>query len=323
MGGRSRKVTDADIRDIRHMGVAGVAKRTGANYRTVQRAADGYEARTGERIVSPLGAAGHILQRASETHRIPWEIRDGIVVVASDAHYWPGKPPFMHKALLHFLNDFRQRKLLRGFIANGDMLDFAAISRFPLINWEKQPEPQEELEACIDRMHELAVASGRVPKAWPGGNHDLRFNRYIAENAKALRGVAGTHLKDHFPVWPPCWSVMINESVHVKHIGLSQGENAIRINVNKAGIHIVTSHKHAANVVQITKMTGDLYGCDTGCIAEISGPQFLYVQDNVRDWREAFAVLQFSNGRLLPPQLVTRWLHAPNAVVYCNEVIRI
>jgi hypothetical protein len=281
------------------------------------------EARTDKPIES-----SYIKQQQAPPHRIVLSIPNGIVVVGGDAHYWPGPVPFMHRAFCFLINRFRKEKTLRAVIANGDMMDFPAMSRWPQINWEKQPEPAEEIEFAQDRMHEIEVAAGKTQKLWPGGNHDLRFNNWIAQRADKLKNVRGAHLKDHFPLWQPCWSVMINQeygfkgATFVKH-RIRGGVYAIRNNVMKAGTHVITNHLHASNVWGETMLPGTLYGVDAGCIADINGPQFLYLEDNPVSWREGFVVLEYCDGALLMPQLVIRHPDHSDCIFWRGETIKV
>jgi hypothetical protein len=263
-----------------------------------------------------------IFQKQQFPHRVPLEVENGIVVVGGDAHFWPDNIPFMHRALIKMLNRFRQQKKLRAVIMNGDMTDFPAISRWPLVNWEKQPTPQEEIEFTQDRMHEISMAAGKVPKFWPAGNHDIRYNMFLAKNVPQMAGIQGMHLKDFYPDWQACWSVMINEDVFVKH-RFKGGIHAAYNNIQATGVHTITNHLHSAKVTPVTKMRGTLWGVDCGCLAEVSGPQFLYIEDNVRDWREAFCVLSFHDGNLMPPELVLRSESDPDCIIFRGELIQV
>ena len=53
---------------------------------------------------------------------------------------------------------------------------------------------------------------------------------------------------------------------------------------------------------------GRRFGVDTGCLAEIDGPQFYnYTEDSPTNWASGFAVLTFHNGKLLYPELVHKF----------------
>jgi hypothetical protein len=233
-------------------------------------------------------------------------VQNGVVVVAGDAHYWPMEPSLMHLALVHFLKRFSQEKILRAVIMNGDVTDFASISRWPQVDWERRPTIKDEIDVCIDRMHEIATAAGAVPRFWPLGNHDARWSVHLANKVPEFANVQGMHLKDSFPLWEACWSVLINGNTLVKHT-YRGGEHATSNNIKNAGCHVVTNHLHSAKVTPFTTMAGTLWGVDTGCLADTYGPQFLYLQDSPRNWRCGFAVLTYKDGLLTQPELVLQW----------------
>ena len=238
-------------------------------------------------------------QRVESKPRINLDLDDGTIVVFSDCHYWPGEAPLMHKILLKVIKKLKPKLV----IANGDVCDFASISRFAPLGWEDAPTVIEELEVCQKRMEEVRQASGDAMLIWTAGNHDMRFEAAFAKHLPEMAKVKGVHLKDHFPHWPTAWSVWINDEIVIKH-RLYGGMNALRNNVMKSRKHCVTGHLHSANVYANTGYENDtLYGIDCGTIADTYGPQFMYCEDNPRDWRSAFGVLTLDKGRLLRPEL--------------------
>lgn len=248
--------------------------------------------------------------------RIKIEIPDGVVLVGGDAHYWPGPATLMHRAFVQFARDLKPKAV----IMNGDAFDGAAISRHPSIGWEDQPSVVQELEAVQERLHEIELATPRSCKLlWPAGNHDLRFETRLATVAPEFKHLKGFHLKDHFPSWTPAWSVWINDQVVVKH-RYKGGVHATHNNTVAAGMSMVTNHLHSAKVTPYDDYRGTRWGVDTGCLAEPYGPQFQdYSEDNPRNHRTGFAVLTFRGGRLLPPELVTKW--DEHTVVFRGELI--
>ena len=235
---------------------------------------------------------------------IPIEVRNGTVLVGSDAHIWPGDLTTAQRAFLHFAKELKPAAI----IANGDFFDGSSISRFPSIGWESKPSVQEELEAVQDYMHQLVQASKNSQRLWPAGNHDLRFESRIAAQLPELRDVKGVHLKDHFPAWAPCWRVDINGgSVVVKH-RWKGGIHATHNNTLNSGVTLVTGHLHSLKVTPYTDYNGTRYGVDTGTLADVNGEQFIhYTEAGPVNWRSGFVVLTFKDGELLLPELVQKW----------------
>jgi hypothetical protein len=240
------------------------------------------------------------LQPVEHNARRLMDVTDGVVLVFSDAHFWPGVRTTAFRALLAFA---RQLKPV-AIVNNGDAFDGASISRFPRIGWDSKPSVIEELKACKEHLGEIEEAAGKARLIWPLGNHDARFETRLAQNAPEFEGVQGFHLKDHFPAWEPCWSVWINDDVVVKH-RMRGGIHATRNNTLNAGKTIVTGHLHSLKVTPLDDYRGTRFGVDTGTLAEPRGPQFVdYLEDNATDWRSGFVVLSFRSGRLMWPEVV-------------------
>jgi hypothetical protein len=184
------------------------------------------------------------------------------------------------------------------------LLDGAKISRHDPIGWDDLPTLEDELYEGKIKQAEIARAAPNAQKIGVIGNHDARFEKYVIKYARELEGIPGMRLADHFPDWRICWSVKINDDVVVKH-RFRGGVHATYNNVLHAGLTIVTGHLHSQNVRPKTDYNGTRWGVDAGCLADVDGPQFLYLEANPVDWRSGFCVLTFEGGRLLPPQLAS------------------
>lgn len=251
-----------------------------------------------ETLRDTLNAAGNVVPIVAKGRRNV-TLHDGIILVGSDAHYHPGPPSTAHRAFVHFCKKLKPKIV----IMNGDVLDAATISRHPPINWGSLPTVKEELDVCQERLGEIAKASKDAQRFWPLGNHDARFETRLATVAPEFKDVHGISLQDHFPDWKPCWSVHINNQLVVKHRNKG-GANAPANNTLWAGRSMITGHLHSQAVRSITDYDETRFGVDTGCLADIYGPQFEYMEDNPRDWRSGFCVVTFIDGRLLMPELV-------------------
>lgn len=233
-------------------------------------------------------------------HRIPIEIENGIVLVGSDCHYWPGVVTTAHRAFLKFCRDMKPKTV----ILNGDVLDGARISKHAPIGWEKRPQLVDEMEACKARLFEIEKVTRGCKRIWSLGNHDARFETFLATVAPEYAKIHGVHLKDHFPDWTGCWSVWINDCTVVKH-RFRSGIHAPWNNTMWAGRTIVTGHLHSQKVYPLSDYNGTRWGVDTGTLAEPYGPQFTdYTEDSPVNWRSGFGVLTYWKGRLLTPELV-------------------
>jgi len=59
----------------------------------------------------------------------------------------------------------------------------------------------------------------------------------------------------------------------------------------------------------------------TGCVADKNHRAFSYTEDSPLDWRSGFAVLTFRDGRLMYPELVTKW--DSNTVQFRGELHKV
>lgn len=232
--------------------------------------------------------------------RIAIENFRGVAIVFSDAHYWPRQPPSLaHLALVKLTRELRPALL----IGNGDLFDGARLSRFPRNGWEYQPKVKDELDEAMERLGEVRHAWSRARCLRTIGNHDIRYDRYLAMHASEMEQVTGARLADHLPAWEECLSVWINGHTMVKH-RFRGGVHAAYNNTLHSGTNIVTGHTHFLEVKPWGDYRGRRYGVQTGAVADVEGPQFAYTEDNPKPWCSGFAVLTFdADGRLLYPEL--------------------
>lgn len=299
-----RKVSDDDL--IQYFKETGspsqVAKITGLSLRNVYARRSQIE--TKYKIHLPSHATSHsgVIRDGvlipPNRRQIDYELKDGVVVVFSDAHYWPGDPTLSHIALVEVCKELKPNVL----IANGDVYDGARISRHDPLYGHNAPTPKQEIEAVKERLAELQNAAKGAYKFWTIGNHDIRFWRYVAAHAPEVAECVGTGLWEYFGQWEHGYSFFVNKNTMFKH-RWHNGVHATYNNALKSGVNIVTGHLHRLCVTPWADYNGRRYGVDTGTLAHPYGDQFLYTENNPVPWCQGFAVLTYENGQLLPPEL--------------------
>lgn len=239
------------------------------------------------------------LSQTEHNPRISVDITDGVIMVFSDAHFWPGVRTPAFRAFCMIAQKLKPKIIIN----NGDAFDGASISRFPRIGWDSKPSILDELTACKDHLGEMQEAAPKAKLLWCLGNHDQRFENRLSANVPEFQGIGGFRLNDHFPDWKTGWSVWINNDVVVKH-RFRSGVHATRNNTVASGKSIVTGHLHSLKVTPLDDYNGTRWGIDAGTLADPSGPQFRdYLEDNPTDWRSGFIVLTFRNGQMLWPEV--------------------
>ena len=299
------------------------ADKLGVFVRSVYSRRSNLEKKIGRQITGPEHRS-QTRHNVAHPGRINLEVKDGIVISGGDFHYWPGPPSLMHRAFVKLIGELNPVAI----VLNGDVIDAASVSRHPPLGWEKMPTLAEEIEVAQERLHEIATATKKrgVRKIWCAGNHDSRLETRIATVAPELAKLHGVHLKDHFALWEPTWSVCVNDGMDsviplvIKH-RFKGGNFAPYNNALHAGTHMATGHLHSAKVIAHTDYRGTRFGVDLGCVADPNARTFLYAEDNPKNWREAFGVFTFRGHQMMQPELVLKW--DENSVQFRGEVIKV
>lgn len=241
----------------------------------------------------------------THTRQIFSDIADGVIVVASDAHIWPGRQTLAMEAL-HLVTE-SMGKPVKMLVANGDWVDGARTNRHDPDGWNTRPSVKDEIDCVQEALlcWQLAARKAKPQQIYTIGNHEKNFERKLVAQVKEFEGMPGFRLADHFPSWEMCLSLGINWSAQramIKHRhagGIHAGYN----NTLKAGCSIITGHTHILEVKPWGDYNGRRYGVQTGTMADPDGPQFEYAENGPSPACAGFAVLTFRQGRLLPPEL--------------------
>lgn len=230
-------------------------------------------------------------------------VKEGVVMIASDCHYWPGIVSVAHQAFCKLAKKLKPAMV----VMNGDILDGARISRHARIMWEKQPDLKEEIHAVQDRCAEIERAAQGAQLIRTIGNHDARFENYLSSRVGEFEELFGMTLIDYLPRWRAGWGIHLNSHTDswtaIRHRPVSGGVHSAYNSTLKAGINYVHGHLHKLQVTPWADYKGRRYGVDTGTLAEPYGPQFNYTEGGPVNWASGFVVLTFSGGHLLQPEL--------------------
>ena len=252
--------------------------------------------------------------------RATTEIDSGVVLVASDCHYWPDLISTAHRAFVKLVKELKPTIC----VINGDAFDGASISRHPAGGtWQSLPSVKQELEACQDRLEEIQKAATGAQLHFCWGNHDLRFNARLQQQVgDTFKGVMGMSLQEHFPLWRFSMSLMINDHTMIKH-RYHNGIHAIYNNILKSGSSMVTGHLHSLKCTPFTDYRGTRYGVDTGTLSPVDADAFTYSEDSPKNHRSGFAVLTFHEGKLMPPELCEVVSEEEGLVYFRGQVIEV
>lgn len=295
------KISDQDFLNLfQKHGPAETAKILGIDVRRVYERRKRLETFMGQEIPAPRKTTRWASQYPK---RLPLQVKDGSVIIASDCHYWPDVITAAHRGLVELCKRLNPKLV----VLNGDAFDAARAGRHPRIGWEESPTLKQEREAVLERTHEIIKVTPKAKHVWTIGNHDLRYESKLSANVPEVEGLPNTTLADLFPLWEFAISAWINNDVVVKH-RFKGGIHATHNNTLYAGKSIVTGHLHSLKVTPFSDYNGTRWGIDTGTIADPAtnsegGPQFHYNEDNPQNHRSGFIVLTFKDGKLLWPEI--------------------
>ena len=228
-------------------------------------------------------------------------LKDGVIVVFTDAHIFPGILTTARRALIKMLPEIKPQVVLD----NGDSFDGGQISRHSRIGWDRRPTVQEELEANGTFHDEVRRGAKGAKFFWNWGNHDMRYPTRLAANVPEFMGVAGMRLEDHFPEWKFGVTLTVNPDdpcpLLLKH-RYRGGEHADWNNVMRAGIHIGTGHDHQMTARRFVDKRGVRWGMRFGTLSDAGLPIFDYQEANPSQQMSGFGVLRYRGGRLMAPQ---------------------
>ena len=252
--------------------------------------------------------------------KVDFKIKNGVVMVGGDCHYWPGPATTAHRGFVSLCRQLKPQAV----VMNGDVFDGSSISRFPSIGWQSVPEVRQELDAVDERLKEIEEAARGAKRFWTAGNHDLRFESRLATLAPQYRGIDGIELHYHFPQWTPCWLVDVNDTDTIIRHREKGGIHAAYRNTLEGGVTMVTGHDHIADVKPYKDYKGKTrYGVRAGMMADsASDRQFRdYLEGRQPNWHSGFCVLTWKDGELLMPELCLKW--DDNHVQFRGEVLKV
>jgi len=109
----------------------------------------------------------------------PYRIDDTKGLIISDLHF-----PYQHNQAITSALEYGLKKNVNFILINGDLLDFAAISRHEK-EW-RQRSPYEEFESARQFLRELRKAFPKARVIFKEGNHDERWEKWLYVKAPEL-----------------------------------------------------------------------------------------------------------------------------------------
>lgn len=229
------------------------------------------------------------------------QIQNGMGICFSDCHWRSLNQArsVSHEALL-----IVTRHLKPGFLfCLGDALDMGSVSRHPPLMWGDvtKPKVKEELAAAQTHLRDLREAAGDAQCYWVRGNHDDRYDKWLAAQAAAFEGMGAFSLQDQFPDWKMTYRLDVGDAsmVHRFHGGIHAGYN----NAMRSGRSIISGDTHALDVRPLNYWDKRVWGVQCGMLGDPNWPQFHYRMGIPGYQNQGFVVLSWKDGVLMPPEI--------------------
>lgn len=221
----------------------------------------------------------------------PFIINQSNGIIISDLHF-----PYQNNDAILKALDYGKSKKINFILINGDLLDFAAISRHEK-DW-RQRLPHEEFEAVRMFLANLRKAFPKVRIIFKLGNHDERWEKWLFTKAPELFNDPEFKLevrlrlaelkieivKDKRPIKIGKLTVLHGHEL----AGGSGGVNPARATFLKTLDSVLVGHYHKTSQHTEASMYGDVYSVNSqGCLCGMN-PHYM----PINKWNYGFCHIE-------------------------------
>jgi len=261
----------------------------------------------------------HGMKALPKTHAIPIDdfiINDKKMLTFMDVHI-----PYHVVEALELMFDFAHDKEIDSILINGDLIDFYGVSR-----WNKTPDKpkvKEEIEMAKEFFAVLRDLYPTIPIYYKLGNHEDRWDAYLAQKAPEIFGIEAFSLYELLGLAQ--FDIQLIKSkqlikfgklniVHGHEFGESifSPVNPARGLFLRAKCSTLCGHHHQSSAHHENTVNGESMACFTvGCLCDLK-PE--YRPFAFTKWNHGFAILertsesgsfQVNNYRIIDNSIVT------------------
>lgn len=261
----------------------------------------------------------HGMKALPKTHAIPIEdfvINEKKMLTFMDVHI-----PYHVVEALELMFDFAHNKEIDSILINGDLIDFYGVSR-----WNKTPDKpkvKEEIEMAKEFFAVLRDLYPTIPIYYKLGNHEDRWDAYLAQKAPEVFGIEAFSLYELLGLAQ--FDIQLIKSkqlikfgklniVHGHEFGESifSPVNPARGLFLRAKCSTLCGHHHQSSAHHENTVNGESMACFTvGCLCDLK-PE--YRPFAFTKWNHGFAIIertsesghfQVNNYRIIDNTIVT------------------
>jgi len=228
----------------------------------------------------------------------PYEIKQSRVLILSDLHF-----PYQNNNAITLALDYGKSKKIDCILINGDLIDFANISRHE--RDFRARSIADEFEAVRVFLKSIRIHFPKAKIVLKYGNHDERWEKYLYSKAPEIFDVNDFQLevllkfgelkidvvKDKRPVKLGKLTALHG---HELAGGGAGGVNPARATFLKTIDSVIVGHYHKTSQHTETTLTGDVISVNsTGCLCDLNP---LYMPINKHNLGFAYCELNIKTG---------------------------
>lgn len=228
----------------------------------------------------------------------PYEIKQSSILILSDLHF-----PYQNNKAITLALDYGKSKKVDCILINGDLIDFANISRHE--RDFRARSIAEEFDAVRMFLKSIRLHFPKTKIVFKYGNHDERWEKYLYSKASEIFDVNDFQLevllklgelkidvvKDKRPVKMGKLTALHG---HELAGGGAGGVNPSRATFLKTLDSVIVGHYHKTSQHTETTLSGDVISVNsTGCLCDLNP---LYMPINKHNLGFAYCELNIKSG---------------------------
>lgn len=241
----------------------------------------------------------------------PFLINQSRVLVISDLHF-----PYQTNQAIELALDYGKSKKVDCILINGDLLDFANISRHDK-DWHAR-STKEEFDACRQFLKSLRLNFPKTKIVYKLGNHDERWEKFLYTKAPEIFDVAEFQLEVLLKLGELKIEIVKNKrpvkigKLTVLHghelAGGAGGVNPARSTFLKTYSNVLVGHFHKTSSNTETSLDGNIVAVNsTGCLCDLNpaympinrhGHGFAYVEHDIKTGHYHLENLKIIKGKI-------------------------
>jgi predicted phosphodiesterase len=227
-----------------------------------------------KRAYQPLRKSTYDLPESYQNDFSFYEIKQSKILVISDLHF-----PYQNNEAIKIALDYGKKKKVNSILINGDLIDFATISRHE--KDFRSRKISEEFDAVRKFLKTLRIHFPKAKIVYKLGNHDERWEKFLYSKAPEIFDVNDFELEVLLKLGELKIDVVKNKrpvkigkliALHGHELaGGAGGVNPSRSTFLKTFSSVLVGHYHKTSSSTETNLSGDVIAVNSvGCLCDLN-----------------------------------------------------